>query len=149
MPAFPYCRATLTAPKPRDPRYPSEIKTLGDHLRARRLDLGLQVKDVAARFGCREETIINWETRGLTPAVSWMPKILGFLGYDPTGEPGREAPLATRLAARRRKLGLSQAKLAAALGVHEDTLRRWEAGAHGVCAPFLAWLEGFLSHTLE
>ncbi len=41
IPALPFCHAELRASKPKSFRYPTRLNTLGDHIRSRRLDLGL------------------------------------------------------------------------------------------------------------
>ncbi|MFK5925465.1 MAG: helix-turn-helix transcriptional regulator [Desulfuromusa sp.] len=38
-----------------------EPVTLGDHLRQRRIELGLYQKDVAAKLGVTTSTVWNWE----------------------------------------------------------------------------------------
>ena len=46
--ALPFCKIELKAPKPLYPiGYPQILKTLGDHIRKKRLDLGLLQRDVA------------------------------------------------------------------------------------------------------
>ncbi len=84
-PALPFCHCELKAEKPSDFRYPTEIKTLGDQLRARWLDLGLYQKDVAAKLGVSEDTICHWESGRVKPSRVVLTKIVGFLGSD-TGE---------------------------------------------------------------
>ncbi len=42
--------------------------------------------------------------------------------------PEERALLATRIAAKRRELGMTQEQAAQAIGVHRVTLARWEAG---------------------
>ncbi len=44
-----------------NPRYPTEVKYLGDLIRKARIDLNLQIKDLAKILNVREDTIINWE----------------------------------------------------------------------------------------
>jgi transcriptional regulator with XRE-family HTH domain len=39
--------------------YPDALVTLGDHIRKRRLDLGLRQRDVAAQFGVNVNTVTN------------------------------------------------------------------------------------------
>jgi ribosome-binding protein aMBF1 (putative translation factor) len=41
--------------------YPGSPKTFGEHIRKHRMDLGLQIKQLAAKIGVDEMTIINWE----------------------------------------------------------------------------------------
>ena len=52
-----------------------------------------------------------------------MPAILAFLGCDPSPQPGS---LGRRLRHCRRVRGMTQAALAARLGVDPGTLARWE-----------------------
>ena len=88
IPALPFCQARLTGRKPADPAYPAVVKTVGDHLRKRRLDLRLRQRDVADRLGVDTTTITNWELGHTVPGFGWMPAIIGFLGYDPLVAPG-------------------------------------------------------------
>jgi len=59
-----------------------EPVTLGDHLRRRRLELGLYQKDVAAQIGVTTSTIWNWE-HGWAVGYQYLPKLIRFLGYSP------------------------------------------------------------------
>ena len=127
IPALPFCHAELRASKPNPAHYPKQINTLGDHIRARRLDLKLLQKQVAAQIGVHEITISNWEGNAAVPAIRYMPAIIQFLGYDPL-PPANSFP--ERLATARRVLGLSQRKMAEKLGVDPATLLGWEAGQH-------------------
>ena len=81
--ALPFCHVQLIAWKPLPPAYPRELKTLGDHLRKRRLDLGLLQKQVADRLEVNAMTICNWETNRTSPQLRFVPRILSFLGYNP------------------------------------------------------------------
>ena len=67
--------------------YPRELVTLGDHIRARRLDRGLGQRDVARLIGVSTSTINGWETVGREPEVRYLPAIIAFLGYNPEPEP--------------------------------------------------------------
>ncbi|MFQ6616496.1 MAG: helix-turn-helix transcriptional regulator [Fidelibacterota bacterium] len=69
----------LRAPKPLSHEYPTVIKTLGDRLRKRRLDLGLLQKDVAKRLRVSEETVVNWELNRTKPQVRLRGKLINFL----------------------------------------------------------------------
>ena len=100
--------------------------TLGDHLRKRRLDLGLSQVQLAAKVGVGRTTVIKWETNQAQPKLRSIPAIVEFLGYDPLET--QPVSLAQALVATRRKLGLSQRKLALLLGVGAKTLRSWERG---------------------
>jgi DNA-binding XRE family transcriptional regulator len=56
--------------------------TLGDHLRRRRLELGLYQKDVAAKIGVTTSTIWNWE-HNWTIDPRYIPLVIEVLGYNP------------------------------------------------------------------
>jgi DNA-binding XRE family transcriptional regulator len=61
---------SLNAPKPPHQKgYPLKIETLGDHLRKRRLDLGLLQKEVGSIIGVDETTIYNWENNRASPSL--------------------------------------------------------------------------------
>jgi transcriptional regulator with XRE-family HTH domain len=124
---LPFCHFEIRATRPRTSQYPKQISTLGDHLRARRLDLNLLQKQVADQIGVHPLTITNWESNESSPEVHFIPAIIQFLGYDPL-PPG--SSLAQRIATRRQVLGLSQRGMAERMGVNPDTLRGWEAGQH-------------------
>jgi len=63
--------------------YPKQLKTLGDHIRARRLDLGLLQREVAGIIGVTTDTITNWEKGRNQPLHGHFLKINKFLGYSP------------------------------------------------------------------
>jgi DNA-binding XRE family transcriptional regulator len=120
---LPFCRVTLKARRPQSPAYPKKIKTLGDHLRKRRLDLALLQRQVADSIGVDKNTIANWEGQRSNPALILMPAIIRFLGYNPL--PG-STTLAGRLVRYRTSLGMTQKALAKRLGIDPCTLARWE-----------------------
>ena len=142
---MPFCHFTLTAAKPRTRAYPTSITTLGDHIRAHRLDLSLLQKDVARKLGCTVGTITNWELSRVQPAFRYLPRIVDFLGYDP--RPYEEsASLEGRLKAHRLHLGLSRKRLARILKTDPSNLAGWETGKHSptkksidLIAEFLTW----------
>ena len=104
--------------------YPNSLKTIGDHIRKKRIDLKLLQKEVARKIGVDETSVLNWEKNRNTPSLTYIPKIVEFLGYRPfdisTGTPGE------KIICLRRILGLSQKELARSLGVDPGTLGDWE-----------------------
>ena len=145
MVAFPFCHVTLSAIKPKNRAYPSELKTIGDHLRKRRFDLGLLQKQVAAQIGVTTCTIMYWETNRVSPAIRFIPLINGFLGYDPQAAESRQAEsLAQKLQVQRKLFGLSRKKLAAILGIDQSTLAGWERGEHCPTKKSLKLISTFL-----
>jgi len=120
--ALPFCSITLTAQKPS--KIPQNLQTLGDHIKKRRLELGLYQLQVAEAIGVDECTITNWEKNRTTPMLWALPKIIEFLGYDPTlSEP---KTLSEKLFQYRRSRGVSQKEMAKSLGIDPTTLARWE-----------------------
>jgi DNA-binding XRE family transcriptional regulator len=50
-------------------RFPKQINSLGDHIRARRLNLKLLQKQVSDQIGVREQTITGWERNVTRPRI--------------------------------------------------------------------------------
>jgi len=115
----------LKAQKPGSVKYPKELKTLGDHIRKRRLDLGLFQRQAAEQIGVDTTTIWNWERHKSSPQVHEIPAALRFLGYNPVPLP-KSFPEKVRLV--RRVLGLSQKTMARKLGIDPTTIGQWESG---------------------
>lgn len=80
--------------------YREEPKTLGEHLKKRRLDLKLRQKDVAGELGVSKQTYENWEGGIHGPEFRHFPGVIRFLGYDPIPEP---VSLSERIRATRRR----------------------------------------------
>ena len=125
---LPFCHLTLKAKKPFPQGYPQILKTLGDHLRKRRLDLKLQQKDVARIIGVDETTIYYWENNRVEPSILYIPEIIKFLGYIPFKT--KTDSLREQIILYRRLHGLTQKKLAQLLGVDFTTIGHWERGEH-------------------
>lgn len=109
-------------PKP----YDFEPKTLGEHLRKRRLILGLTQTEVAKLFNTSLETILNWEKGYKKPKIFQIPILIDFLGYDPINS--TPTSIAELLKSKRQKLGWTQKMAAKKLGVDPSTWSSWECG---------------------
>jgi hypothetical protein len=59
-----------------NPARPREINSLGDHLRKKRLDLGLLQRYVAAQTGADEDSICDWESGYSHSKTYLIPRIL-------------------------------------------------------------------------
>jgi Tol biopolymer transport system component/transcriptional regulator with XRE-family HTH domain len=121
---LPGLRVTLRAPKPK--LVLENPETIGEHLRARRIALGLYQRQAAEMLGVNLYTVINWEKGRTQPPTTAYAAILAFLGYDPRRMP---ETLGERLRARRGALGLSIRKAAATLGADPTAYGNWERGA--------------------
>lgn len=65
-----------------DSRMPLVIRTTGDGLRKRRLEIGLTQAQVAEILGVAEATVGNWETVKQRPSERFLPRIASFLGSE-------------------------------------------------------------------
>ena len=124
MVALPFCHFEKTTKKPLSKAYPSSLNTIGDHIRKRRLDLTLTQKQVAEKLGVDKATVWNWEIANTVPLSKHLPAIVSFLGYGPFEASGES--LGERLLDYRKQSGLSQKKLAKAIGIDPSTLSRLE-----------------------
>ncbi|MDO8272420.1 MAG: helix-turn-helix transcriptional regulator [Gammaproteobacteria bacterium] len=118
--------------------------TIGEHIKRRRLELGLYQKDVAKLFGITLFTIINWEKGRTKPTVKFIPSVIQFLGFDPE-PPEQPTSIADRLRAKRRELGLGQRETAQILGVDASTVMRWEGGRRIQGVEHRRLVSGFLA----
>jgi transcriptional regulator with XRE-family HTH domain len=100
------------------------LRTIGNHIRRRRLELGWLQKEVAEAVGADTATVFGWEVLGRMPAVRFLPAIIKFLGYNPL--PLEEA-FSKQIRRARLTLGLSQQQLAKKVGVDESTVADCEA----------------------
>ena len=62
--------------------YPVNPKTIGEHLRKKRMDCGLLQSDVARIIGVSEESIWNWENGLTTPRKKNSIRINGFVKHS-------------------------------------------------------------------
>jgi len=113
----------LKAPKPKESDF--QPQTQGEHIRKRRLALGLNKKQAAAQLGVTSATITHWESEKTHPQIDEIPAILRFLGYDPFPAP---ETIPERLLAKRRARGWSIREAARHLGVDPTTWGDWERG---------------------
>ena len=121
MVSLPICNIVLKAIKPERKPYPKELKTYGDHLRKKRLDLNLSQPQVAKIINVTTDSITNWELNRGKPILTLIPKIISFLGYTPVTN---ENPIKKY----RVQKGISQKDLAEILKIDPTTLSRIERG---------------------
>jgi len=136
--ALPFCHRVLCGRKLKSSKYPKQPNTLGDHIRKRRLDLGLFQKQVAEQIGVSEETIYRWESNESSPQVKFIPAIIKFLGYNPVPLP--DSPC-QRLVFYRQVRGLSQRNLAKETGIDPKAIELAETGKRPLSKKILKFLE--------
>jgi transcriptional regulator with XRE-family HTH domain len=141
IPALPFCHVVLRQ-ELKPARYPNILNHLGDHLKKRRLDLGLNQKQAAKLLGCHATSVANWASGATVPALAQWPKIIEFLGYDP--RPNVET-VVDQLKRYREGRGWSQVEVAEKLGVSSSIVWKWETGRRHPNGKYLAkvyWLLG-------
>jgi transcriptional regulator with XRE-family HTH domain len=136
---LPWVRVTLKCLKPKETDFTPE--RLGEHLRKRRLNLGLSQAQAAAQIGFSSNTVLNWEKGHNEPLVEAIPRIVQFLGYDPIPAP---VTLSERMRAKRRRMGWTISEAADALGVDETTWGDWERTGIVPWKRYKAMLDRFL-----
>jgi len=62
-----------------NPAYPKEPQTPGEKLRKARMDKNMLIREFAEPMGVSEDTVINWEVRGVKPSGRFLEKIKSFL----------------------------------------------------------------------
>lgn len=63
--------------------YPEDLKTLGEHIKKRRMDLGLSQAAAARCIGVSEDCLCYWENARNEPMLYQYPAVITFLGYYP------------------------------------------------------------------
>jgi transcriptional regulator with XRE-family HTH domain len=121
-----FCEIEISAPglKFRSGKYPASPRTLGEHIRKRRIDLQLLQKDVASLIGVSEDSITYWENGRSVPQIKYLPKIIEFLGHYPNAL--NLDTFADRIKTYRYLNGISQKRLGKILGVNSSTICSWE-----------------------
>jgi transcriptional regulator with XRE-family HTH domain len=75
---------TLKARKPVSrEKYPDFLRTWGDYIKTRRLDLKLTKRELSLRSNVDDVTIYLWEKSRVKPSLAEIPKIIEFLGRNP------------------------------------------------------------------
>lgn len=75
-------KIVLRGQKPRSKAYPTDLLTIGDHIRTVRLDRGLSQSDVANIIGTTTDTITYWEKMRSHPQIRYRSKIHLFFGMS-------------------------------------------------------------------
>jgi len=137
---LPYVSVRLNALIPEPILSPPE--TLGEHLKKRRLKLGLSQEAAAAQLGVNPFTVLNWEKGRTEPPVRALAIIVRWLGYDPLPEP---TTLQERMKAARAGAGWTVVEAARRLGVDPATWGHWERTGQVPWARYRDRLDKFLA----
>ena len=119
-------------------------KSLGDHLRNRRVVLRVSQKLAASDLGVSPFTLLNWEKGHTEPPIGRMPRILRWLAYNPFPEP---RALPERMLAARRATGWTIVEAAKRFGVDSATWGDWERTGRVPRKRYKRRLDSFLAST--
>lgn len=121
---------------------------LGDHLKKRRLELGLHQVDVAKILQVSEVTIVHWEKNQNDITIRYIPRIINFLGYLPF-ENILEQTTEKRILLLRQLRGITQEALAIELNTSPTKLYYWERGERHPPEPIVDLIDTFLATELH
>ena len=126
------------------PGYPEFPITVGEHIRKKRMDLGLLQREVAEIIGVTESSVWNWE-HGTDPELQYNPSIIKFLGYIPFDCPDDTVG---RLAWYKRARGMNFDDLGEIMGRDQEQLSDWLTGRHHPFKKNREKIERFLEEQL-
>jgi transcriptional regulator with XRE-family HTH domain len=124
IPALGNCELVILTTVPLPPKYPIELKDIGDHLLRRRYDLKLSQSQVANIIGVSTDTVTYWENKRSIPQVQFYERINRFLEYNPFEFEIRT--LGDKIRHYRHLNGLSQKTLGKLIGIDPSTIADWE-----------------------
>ena len=81
-------------------------------------------------MGVTESAVTNWELNRVTPKITYLPRIIAFLGYTPPPFDKITDNIIEKIKLYRLTRGLSQERFAKLIGVDETTVASWERGEH-------------------
>ena len=121
---MPFCSLTLTAKKPS--KTPENPKTIGEHIKKRRLEMALTQAQLARRLSVSECTITGWKKNRSNPTSRCFPTMVELSGY--ISQLSTAPTLGQKMVQYRRRRGINQETMAEQLGVDPTTLGRWDRG---------------------
>ncbi len=124
IPALGFCEFVVNGKMPLPPKYPRELKTIGNHLLKRRYDLKMSQSQVAKIIGVTTDSITYWENGRSVPQIGYAGKIIKFLGYNPYHIDNKT--FGDKLKNCRYLNGLTQKELAQILNIDPSTVGAWE-----------------------
>jgi len=107
-----------------DTQYVENPQTLGEHLKNKQFELKISQNEMARRMSTNPENIISWCHSRTKPPISFYPKIIDFLEYNPFQVDDKS--IGGQIKKHRMEHGLSHRKLSKVTGFDPATLARWE-----------------------
>ena len=119
-----FWKLEISIKKPVIQKFKSNPKTLGDHIRKKRIENRELQKVIADRLRISEDTITGWENNRTQPMVHFYPAIIEYLGYLPITI--NRKTLGGKIRHYRYIKGFSRKKLGKLLRVDASTIASWE-----------------------
>jgi len=117
-------RYEKTVAKPKPLNYPHEPRTLGEHIKRKRIDRRMSQAAVAQQLEVSEDCVCYWEQNRNHPRLYQYPAIIAFLGYYPFDH--ETESFGGKVRKYKYEHGLNNEKLAKLLRVDEGTVANWE-----------------------
>lgn len=121
---MPFSKLNTTVPLPDKRHFPTELQTVGDHIKHARLSRNILIKDVIDLLRISRETLRGWELNQYEPQVSHFPLITSFLGYNPCSFD--TSTLAGKIKEYRYRKGMTQKQLGELLSTDTSIIWQWE-----------------------
>jgi DNA-binding transcriptional regulator YiaG len=122
--AIPFSELNIQVPLPDKRSFPASLQSLGDHIKAARLQHKTPIKDLINELAISRETLRGWELNQFEPHVVHYPKIIKLLGYWPFSFETNS--IAGKIKKYRYCHGLTQLQFAKLLGTHTSMVWHWE-----------------------
>lgn len=142
-----FVNLTLKCKRPINPAYPKRLESLGDHLRAARLNNGLSQPEVAKILKVTPDTVTGWEVNRHQPPARLAKRIIQFLGYIPFKE--ESLSLGRKLYFARLISGKTQEQVASKIGCDESNLRCIELDKRRPGKRIMLKIQRFIDDTYE
>jgi transcriptional regulator with XRE-family HTH domain len=127
--ALPCCKSCIINALRKPRGYPKKLNTIGDHIKAKRLDKGLYQKELAKMLGIGTDTLINWELGRNKPPSYQFKQISDFLGYCFYNHPATTLPLKLKYI-RCYLFGMKSIAFAKHTGFDPSSIHNWENEKH-------------------
>lgn len=132
----------LFGTKPKNKKHPNKLITIGNHIKAKRLNNNITIEQTANAIGVSKGAIMSWENNSKKPSIIHYPKIKLFLGYEI--HESLDLDLSNRLLNYRKVKGLTQDELAKEIKIDQKRISKIESNSLKISQKLLLKIEQFL-----
>ena len=138
---LPFCKFSVTTCKLKPYGYPMPAKTIGERLRALRMDQGLTQSCMAKKLGCSPHTLRKWEKNIISPIAKNDYQLAEVLGQNLFE---KSSKIREEIKRFRREKGWSRRRLSEEMGIHPNSIYKWEKGLSFPPDDFVGKIEAYL-----